>query len=189
MHHRDLIAYRQLSVRQRKPTIVSQLYILDDSLFSFEHGYTQGYTQPHSSVVLPEQQGNRRPAEGKRGSRCALPTHELDEKVTRLIRTCFNWSSARDPEPRPPSLYLRIGNSMELCNRYCCVGWAGGHRVARAGSGRGRLGGPRPGSGWLWRTQTRQSFAATRVHQCRSRGQSAGRCGVGRRLQVHRWST
>ena len=42
----------------------------------------------HIYSAFPEQQGNHR-LEGKRASRCALLTHELDEEVTRLIPALF----------------------------------------------------------------------------------------------------
>ncbi len=60
---------------------------------------------------------------------------------------------------------------MQLCNVYI-VAWDGpvGDGVVRAGAGRGRLGWPWPGSGWLWGTHRRGSGGRTRVHPRRSRG-------------------
>jgi hypothetical protein len=47
---------------QRKPTIMSQLHILDDSLFPFDHGHTQLHSLVRSSGTKRKSQTSRREA-------------------------------------------------------------------------------------------------------------------------------
>ena len=66
--------------------------------------------------------------------------------------------------------FLQTQTSIGIDSHIAGSGRPGGEGATAAGTGRGRLGWPWPGSGELWGTQRWQSFARTRVHRCRSTG-------------------